>query len=327
MPAGVDLVDRRSRSRVLAISSVLLGVLTLSHGTAMGQASPDGGSEAPPPTVVVDVVDPSEPGTPSTGPTFPPGGGSDDTGSSTDSGPVTERPAPATPPAEQRPARQVPVFIPPAPSPLPVAESPAPAPTPGPSPAPAVTPIPTATPVAVAAPVATGAPATTFTPTLELPAPPVPADVVVETATPALLPTPPPAEPALAPLSLVLNPSTAFVTTNVTVSGGGCPARSTVHLNAEGRELARVPADGSGRFQAPVSLSGFGAGRRVVTAACDGVTVSAVADVVLGGAIPAAGSGTVGVVVCFFLLLLLLISHPFGGPEPSRPRPARRGGT
>ena len=338
--AGLVASVGRSPRRGLVLVCVIVAIGIASQGTGAGQVVPGGGSEAtgtttataPPPTVKVVVIDPSDP---STMPTPLP--------------PVVTNPLPDEigdiPPTtgpqagEESLPETIKTTVPPptatpTAAPVPVLDSgsaPVSGPVPTPTPMPDRVSEPESVEVAPLAPApapplaGNAIPLVLIGPT----APAAPETVVDAPVQPLLSPPPlalPPVSPAL-PLSLLLNPSVALGSTNITARGSGCPGVAPVRVSVDGTELAQVMADSGGNYEAPIDLSRYGVGRRLVTAACGAATTGASVDVVLGVAAPSTGSASVGVVLAFFVLLLLLITHPFGSSKKSARQPASAEGT
>lgn len=104
--------------------------------------------------------------------------------------------------------------------------------------------------------------------------------------------------------------------------GAGFAPGETVVFTLAGQEVGTEVADDQGRVEVHLDLSDADVGRQQVTARSASITLVAPVDVVLTTAAQTAGPGTVGVVLCFFVLLGLLVLQPLRGntDEPERRR-------
>jgi hypothetical protein len=103
------------------------------------------------------------------------------------------------------------------------------------------------------------------------------------------------------------------------VTGSGCPSGAPVDLRIEDAVVGTARADAQGRFEAPVDVGSLSVGRHVVQAECGGARLEAPIDVVIStstSGVSSSDAAAAAGVLCFFVLLLQLLTQGRGAPDP-----------
>lgn len=108
---------------------------------------------------------------------------------------------------------------------------------------------------------------------------------------------------------LILDRPSAVSGGQAVAQGRGCEPGSEVVVRISDALVGTTRADDEGAFQVELSLPDLSVGRHEVVARCGTITSRSPLDIVVVTASNGGASGTVGVVLCFFVLLGLLVFH------------------
>lgn len=131
-----------------------------------------------------------------------------------------------------------------------------------------------------------------------------------------------PVESSVAPISttnrrLELDRRSTLPGGQAVASGAGCPTGSNVVLRVGDRVVGRAGVNAAGAFVSELALPLLEVGRHAVVATCGTVDLSTPIDVVLTTVVGTGSTGTVGLVLAFFVLCSLFV---FRAPDESEER-------